>query len=321
MLTGKLHRQPRPSARSAATVAPAPTATRHGELTTASVWRFFAATFVLSWGVGALVVTFLDEVEALFGPLGYTNPAFIVMVYAPGIVGVYLVWRHYGVRGLALFLRRLTLWRMSVGWWLLLLIGMPAVFYAGAAVTGNLADFPFDPWYGVLPALIPAFLIGPIEELGWRGVALPLLQRRYAPLYSALGLGVVSAVWHTPAFFMSGTKQAAWSFWPFFIGVVAISVILTPMFNAAGGSLLVAVVFHAQMNGPAWPDAAPWDMLGFALVAVVVVLFNRRSMLAREGSATGIMMEPEPSSPGDASAITAPLWERHDPSSASPGQK
>ena len=50
--------------------------------------------------------------------------------------------------------------------------------------------------------------------------------------------------------------------------VVAISVILTPMFNAARGSLLVAALFHAQMNGPAWPDAQPWDMLGFVLVAV-----------------------------------------------------
>jgi membrane protease YdiL (CAAX protease family) len=46
----------------------------------------------------------------------------------------------------------------------------------------------------VLPALLPAFLIGPIEELGWRGVALPLLQRRFAPLWASLIVGVVAAV-------------------------------------------------------------------------------------------------------------------------------
>ena len=155
---------------------------RHGELTTRSVWRFFAATFVLSWGLGALVVTFLDKVEALRA-IGYTNPAFIVMVYAPGFVGMFMVWRHYGVAGLRAFLRRLTLWRMSAGWWLLLLIGCPPSSTPARSVTGNVGDFPFDPWYGVLPALLPAFLIGPIEELGWRGVALPLLQRRFAPLW------------------------------------------------------------------------------------------------------------------------------------------
>jgi hypothetical protein len=243
------------------------------------VWWFFAATFILSWATGALVVTFIDQVEAVFGPLGYTNPAFILMVYTPGLVGVFMVWRHYGVPGLAAFFRRLTLTKMSMRWWLVLLVGMPAVFYAGAVVTGNVDDFPFDPWYGVVPALAPAFLIGPIEELGWRGIALPLLQRRYSPLGAALVVGVVAAVWHTPAFLMSGTKQAAWSFWPFFLGVVAISVILTAMFNASGGSLLVAVIFHAQMNGPAWPDAQPWDMVGFTLVAFVVVWVNRRTML------------------------------------------
>ena len=153
---------------------------RHGELTTRSVWRFFAATFVLSWGLGALVVTFMDQVEAWFGPMGYTNPAFILMVYAPGFIGVFMVWRHYGVSGLRSFFRRLTLWRMSAGWWLVLLVGMPAVFYGGAVIAGTIGDFPFDPWYGVLPALLPAFLIGPVEELGWRGVAGERSHRRPA---------------------------------------------------------------------------------------------------------------------------------------------
>jgi uncharacterized protein len=274
-----------------------PRPVRHGELTPGSAWRFFAATFALTWGLGIFVVAFLDQIESVFGPMGYTNPAFILMVYSPGFVGVFMVWRHYGIRGLVAFARRLTLWRMSIGWWLLLVLGMPAVFYAGAAVNGNAGDFPFDPWYGVLPALVPAFLIGPIEELGWRGVALPLLQRRYAPLRAALIVGGVAAIWHTPAFLMSGTKQASWNFGFFFLGVVAISVILTPMFNAAHGSLLIAALFHAQMNGPAWPDAQPWDMLGFVLVALVVVWVNRRAMLTRGAGATNVLMTPDDAPP------------------------
>ncbi len=269
---------------------PRPIPTRHGELTTRSVWWFFAATFAVTWGLGILTLVFNDRMESVFGPMGYTNPVFVLMVYSPGFVALFMVWRHYGARGLVAFLRRLALWRMGWAWWLLLLVGMPAVFYTGAAVNGTAADFPFDPWYGVLPALIPALFIGPIEELGWRGVALPLLQRRFAPLWSALVVGAVAAIWHTPAFLMSGTKQAAWDYWPFFFGVVAISVILTPMFNAAGGSLLVAALFHAQMNGPAWPDAQPWDMLGFVLVAIVVVVVNRRSMFSRGAGVTDVLL-------------------------------
>jgi uncharacterized protein len=132
-----------------------PSPTSHGELTTRSVWWFFAATFAVTWGLGVLVVAFMDRIESIFGPMGYTNPVFILMVYSPGFVALIIVWRHYGGPGLVAFVRRLTLWRMSVGWWLLL-VGMPAVFYAGAAVNGNASDFPFDPWYGVIPALLPA---------------------------------------------------------------------------------------------------------------------------------------------------------------------
>jgi membrane protease YdiL (CAAX protease family) len=156
---------------------------------------------------------------------------------------------------------------------------------------GTLTDaFPFSPWYNVLPALAMALLIGPLEEFGWRGVALPLLQRRFAPLWASLILGSIWGLWHVPAFLLSGTPQSAWSFGPFFIGVVAIAVILTPMFNAARGSLLIAVLYHFQMNGPAWPDAQPWDTLLFVIVAVVIVLLNRRSMLTREGAVTEVLM-------------------------------
>jgi membrane protease YdiL (CAAX protease family) len=255
-----------------------------------SVVTFFVATFALSWGAGVLYVLFQEPLEDVFGPMGYTNPLFILLVYSPGIVGVFMVWRHYGRSGLVSFFRRFALWRMPLTWWVLLLVGLPAVFYAGAAVAGNVGDpFPFDPWFHVLPALLPMLLIGPIEELGWRGVALPLLQRRFTPLVAGLLLGVVVALWHTPAFLLSGTKQSAWAFWPFFFGVVAVGVILTAMFNAARGSLLVAFLFHAQLNNPVWPDAQPWDMWLFVALAVVVVLADRRAMLDRGRAATAVL--------------------------------
>jgi uncharacterized protein len=259
---------------------------------------FFALAFGLSWGIVVLLILFPNQIEAIFGELSYTNPLFILAVYAPGIAGVLLVFRHYGIKGLLSFFRRLTLWRMSLAWWLVLLIGMPAVFYVGAALSGTLTDpFPFSPWYAVLPALALALFIGPIEEFGWRGVALPLMQRRFAPLFASLILGAIVALWHLPAFFLSGTPQSSWSIAPFFIGVVAISVILTAMFNAAQGSLLVAVLFHFQMNGPAWPDAQPWDTLVFVIVAAVVVVVNRRTMLTSEGAVTEVLMPGEEGRP------------------------
>jgi uncharacterized protein len=266
---------------------------------------FFALSFGLGWGLPSLLLLFPNQLEPIFGPMGYTNPLFILAVYSPGIAGVFLVWRHYGLKGLGSYFQRLTLWRMPVAWWMFLVIGIPAVFYVGAAIKGTIADpFPFSSWYDLLPALVIGLLIGPIEEFGWRGVALPLLQRRFAPLWAGLILGAIWGLWHAPAFLLSGTPQSAWSFGPFFIGVVAISVILTPMFNAARGSILIAALFHFQMNGPAWPDAQPWDMLVFGIAAAVIVLLNRKAMVSRAGAVTEVLMPGEEGRP-DKARITA----------------
>ncbi|GEM_PF-4526205 len=55
----------------------------------------------------------------------------------------------------------------------------------------------------ILPILLVIFIVmlimwrlfmlvlGPVEEFGWRGVALPLLQRCFVPLWSDLLLGAV----------------------------------------------------------------------------------------------------------------------------------
>ena len=83
-----------------------------------------------------------------------------------------------------------------------------------------------------------------MEKFGWRGVALPLLQRRFAPFWAGLILGLIWPPWHVPSFLISGMPQVTWSAGPYFLGIIALSVILTPMFNASRGSLLIAILYH-----------------------------------------------------------------------------
>ena len=251
---------------------------------------FLALTFSLTWGIAAIIILFNEQIVAIFGEISVRNPLFILAVYSPGFSGVFLVWRHYGLKGLSSFLQRLALWRTSKLWWVFLTLGIPAIFYTGAALKGTIIDSsPLSHWYQVLPALALAFFLGPIEEFGWRGVALPLLQRKYSPFWAGMILGVIWATWHIPSFLMSGTPQNAWSFAPYFVGVVAISVILTPLFNDAQGSLLFPVLYHFQMMNPIWPDAQPWDNLLMAVVAVIIVFLKRRKMFKRGSGVTDIL--------------------------------
>lgn len=252
-----------------------------------SVVVFFGIAFGMSWGLGSLAAFFPDQVEALTGPIGMTNPLFILVVYSPAIAGIGLVWRHYGLAGLRRFFRRLLMWRMPLAWWALLLLGAPSAFYLGALIKGEAFDpFPFSPWYALLPALGLTMVLGPMEEFGWRGVALPLLQRRMAPIWAGLLLSTLWATWHLPAFLLEGTPQSQWSFGAFFLGLIAVELALTPMFDAARGSILIPMIYHFQLNGPLWPDAQPYDSFFFIAIAVVVVTVNRRRMFTRGAAPT-----------------------------------
>jgi membrane protease YdiL (CAAX protease family) len=252
---------------------------------------FLALTFGFTWGIAALLILFTDQIVAIFGEITSSNPLYILAVYSPGFVGIFLVWRHYGLKGLGSFFRRLTLMRMPLVWWLYLLVGIPAIKYLGAALNGTISTFPFSPWYLVFPALAHAFFLGTIEEFGWRGLAQPLLQRKMAPFWAGLTVGIIVAIWHIPAFMLGGGVQyGSWALVPFFAGVVAIYVILTPMFNSARGSLLIAYLYHFQMMNPIIPDAQPWENLIFAIVAVVIVVLNRRSMFKKGAGVTEVLM-------------------------------
>lgn len=256
-----------------------------------SLFPFFAMTFALAWTSIGLLIVFQEQLESLFGPLSAKNPLFILAVYSPAIAGVLLVFRHSGLPGLRGYFSRLLLWRVHWGWYAFLFVGVPILFYSGAALKGNLAEaqFPFPTVSEAALALGFMLVLGPIEEFGWRGFALPLLQRRFAPIWAGLILGVIWGFWHLPAFFLSGVPQSAWSFFPFLIGAIALGVIVTPLFNASRGSILLPLLLHWQLNNPIFPDAAPHDTVFFVLAALIVVLLNRATMFAGEGAATEVV--------------------------------
>lgn len=271
-----------------------------------SLLAFFGIAFGLSWGVGALGALFQEQIEAVTGPIGMTNPLFMLVVYSPAIAGIGLVWRHYGRPGLRRYFRRLFMWRMPLAWWIYLIVGMPAVFYLGALIKGESFDaFPFSPWHSVLPALGLTLILGPMEEFGWRGVALPLLQRSMAPIWAGLLLSTLWATWHLPAFLLEGTPQSEWSFAAFFVGLVAIELTLTPMFDAARGSLLIPILYHFQLNGPVWPDAQPVDSFLFIAVAIAVVAVNRRKLFSRGEAPTDLFAPTSDATNDTTSPVTA----------------
>jgi len=250
-----------------------------------SLVPFIVITFVIAWGILALFIFLPEEMSRRFGQLSGTHPLFFLAVWAPAISAFTIVALKTGAGGLRRFLARILLWRAGIRWYLFLIIGVPVIFYLGSALNGNLFSEPFPPasFKALAVSLLLGAVKGPVEEFGWRGFALPLMQRRLSPFWAGLLLGGIWGLWHLPAFLAGGTQQSGWSFLPFFIGTISISLLITALFNDSKGSILLPAIMHFQLMNPIWPDAQPYDTY-LLTVAVVIVLWLKRKTIFRRGS-------------------------------------
>lgn len=261
----------------ASSSAPSPerggTAPREGWVARHQLSLFFALAFLLSWSVWPLVL--LEPDSSPMVPFGPTIAALVVTALVGG-------WRAIGD-----LLQQLARWRVHPLWYAIAVLGPFALTsLAAAAVVAGGAPSPdwsaYTDWSGLLVTLLStAAIVGLFEEPGWRGYALPMLQRDRSALAAAVLLGVVWAVWHLPELISDAGEREPL---PYLIAVVAWSVVLAWVYNSTGGSLLLVILMHAAINtamkflmptfgvdhydNAFWAMAAVWTIAAAAVVAV-----------------------------------------------------
>jgi membrane protease YdiL (CAAX protease family) len=207
---------------------------------------FFVLAYLVSWTPWALDAAG-SSLGTPFFPGGPLVAVLVVVAVADGRRG----FRELG--------SRLVRWR--VGWvWYAVALGLPVLL---VLVTGVLTWWTGAPapdlsavvWTDV--ALVLAIrMVNPGdsalgEEPGFRGYALPHLQDRLSPLAAAGVLGVLTAGWHVP---LVALGNLGWIGLP---STAVITFLYVWLFNRTGGSLLMAVLFHASQG------AFTFGMLGF----------------------------------------------------------
>jgi len=142
-------------------------------------------------------------------------------------------------------------WRRPLRWYGLAIavsvvgaLGVAAVVFSLAGVPDSSSLGPLVPLF-LFNMVLSTLLTGGNEEFGWRGFALPHLQRRFSALTAGGLVGGVWALWHLPMFVygvyrLSPLLYAA--------SVVGFAVILTWYYNASDGSVLGAVLLHGTIN-------------------------------------------------------------------------
>lgn len=229
-------------------------AAREGLLARHPLTFYFIIAYALSWLVWVPLALSEDGAGFLSfrSPIGVSASIVLGSFLGPSLAAFIMTGITEGREGIGRLLRRLVLWRVGPGWYVFALIGIPMILVLGViALPGALASFkglaslvlPM-PW---LTLVVYVLFHGPLgEEPGWRGFALPHLQRRHGPLVGSLILGPLWALWHLPMFW-----APAWNFPPtllnivlFVFAAIPLTIVMTWVFNNTKGSLLIAVLGH-----------------------------------------------------------------------------
>lgn len=200
---------------------------------------FFPLAFLLSWYPFILGKTHLVRTSGGINPLG---PAVAALIVA----GVF-----YGRHGIKELLTRYLPWRARLQHYAFAIVFPVTIAIAAAGLT-ILFGAPrptaaqVNSWPEMLPRFVFIFLfIGLGEETGWRGFALPELQKRFSPFVASLILGVLWAAWHIP---LMGIEFKGTVIPAFLISIMSGTVVLTWLFNRANGGLLPVPLMHATVN-------------------------------------------------------------------------
>lgn len=214
----------------------------------ASVLRYFTLACAISW------LGWAPQILGSRGIAPFDLPlfqAFLLLAATGPLIAALLVARGLAPGGPRWLLVPIRAWR-DRGRWIGVAIALPLTIFALAALLDgggrDLALDPSPPLLTLLPLLLVNLIQNGMEEIGWRGFALPQLQRATTPLVASLLVGLMWGVWHLPLFLIEGHpfQEVPFLFW--LVGVVAQSLFYTWLYNGARGSLLVVTLLHATIN-------------------------------------------------------------------------
>ncbi|NQT60972.1 MAG: CPBP family intramembrane metalloprotease [Bacteroidetes bacterium] len=142
----------------------------------------------------------------------------------------------------------------------------------------------------IIPVLIMDLTSGALgEELGWRGYALNILQKKYIPLVASLIVGVIWGLWHLPLMILSGYSGLDLVYYiiAFMVAVVSLSIIITFFYNKSK-NILIAMWIHFWFNfllKLVIIDLLPlliYLSVGYLILAILVIIFGRKELLQIE---------------------------------------
>ncbi|MCL1819756.1 MAG: CPBP family intramembrane metalloprotease [Oscillospiraceae bacterium] len=248
----------------------------------ASVIFFLLWTFAISYGLWAICI-FGQRVGWFPSGSNWFMPFYIVGGNAPPIAAYLTLKRSDPDFTFKKFLKFTFDVKQKPLYYALTFLTV-AIFFIVPAITGNLETGAAPglenqgisgqvPLYLTLLAIPVFFFGGGSEEIGWRGILQPELEKKMPFLPSTLITAVIWTLWHLPLWWINGTGQAEVNFWFFLITVIGFSFGYAAV-RRVSGSLFLCVLMHCAWNSlqGTWP--VKYDLMTRSSIAIAFVLFS-----------------------------------------------
>lgn len=238
---------------------------------------YFALAYALSWSWAIPLAAAHQVVHR-----GAVWPTHYPALLGPAIAAVVVTAWTMGRPGLRDLGARLARWRVAPRWWLaavspaaFLAFGLIALRVAGKPLpaVADFGRFSGTPTIGLVGVFLLITFVGSLgEETGWRGYALPQLQRRFSPLTATLILAPLWFLWHLPQFPVIGTYRdfGPAGYMGMFLGLTCGAIVLTWLYNRSGGSILLVIVWHGVYNFVGATQAATGTLAAIVSTLIMV---------------------------------------------------
>jgi membrane protease YdiL (CAAX protease family) len=222
------------------------------------VFIYLTIAFIWSWTNWFIGLHYLSQgiTDQTYGQF---VKYFFIGVYGPTIGAVITTFYFGGFKGLLDLFKKLLIWKVPIKIYLTVVF-LPLLFLVSglglyAIFVGNIGRFDWNAGLAIPGLLWSALFAGPLgEELGWRGLMLPELQKKYSAFISSLIVGLFWYSWHIPLFWapfgtlVSGDDHSVYLLFIYLTIVACLSCINAWLINNSRGSVLITILFHLSVN-------------------------------------------------------------------------
>lgn len=152
-----------------------------------------------------------------------------------------------------------------------IIIGFLIIYFGVPALMGGISKGS-DLYLSLLSIPIIIFF-GGLEELGWRYILQPYLEKEFSFGIATLFTAFIWAVWHLPLFFIKGTVNSSLNFGLFTIMIFGMSFALAAIYYTSKSSWL-CILFHTMINALSGSWIIEDNILIKTSTAIIMITFS-----------------------------------------------